>query len=122
MHDWWILLVACTFGTVLHEAQPQIQYRIHGSNASRPKEVGLKAALKQLDRVPALRRGMRRRVAQGAAFYARFADEMPATLARQSALFASLPQSAPGVRQYKMLKGGFLGPDPLRNFVQLLLI
>lgn len=122
MHDWWLLLVASAFGEVLHESQPQILYRIHGGNASRPRQVGVFAALKQLDRIQALRRGLRRRVVQGTAFHERFGAELPSPLAEQAALFASLENSAPGVRQYKMLRGRIFGSDPLRNLVQLLLI
>ena len=32
IHDWWITLLAATFGTIGHVARPLILYRQHGSN------------------------------------------------------------------------------------------
>jgi len=122
MHDWWLTLVASAFGRVIHDATPQIQYRIHGRNLSRPRQVGVLQALRQIERIPQLRRGMRRRLDQGRAFHDRFADDLPAPIARQAAQFAALGQSWPGLRQLRMIRGGFLGPDPFRNAVQLLLM
>lgn len=122
MHDWWLALVAGAFGKVIHDKTPHIQYRIHGKNVSRPKKVGLLSAFRQLNRIGDLRRGLRRRVRQGQAFHARFETSLPPKAAAQVAAFASLPQSLPVLRQIKMIRHGFVGPDMLRNAVQLLLI
>jgi glycosyltransferase involved in cell wall biosynthesis len=34
MHDWWIYLIAATFGDVIYDIQPQVLYRQHGKNVS----------------------------------------------------------------------------------------
>jgi glycosyltransferase involved in cell wall biosynthesis len=33
-HDWWICLIAASFGYLVYDPQPQVQYRHHGSNTT----------------------------------------------------------------------------------------
>ena len=40
MHDWWLLLLAMTFGRVDYCANPTLKYRQHGSNTVGAKKVG----------------------------------------------------------------------------------
>ena len=44
MHDWWILLILTLNGKVVYEPKPEVQYRIHDSNAvGLPKKRGMRA-------------------------------------------------------------------------------
>ena len=36
-HDWWSYLVAAAFGEVIYDIDPQVFYRVHGSNVSTPR-------------------------------------------------------------------------------------
>ena len=33
-HDWWVCLIAASFGHLVYDIQPQVQYRHHGSNTT----------------------------------------------------------------------------------------
>jgi glycosyltransferase involved in cell wall biosynthesis len=119
MHDWWLNLVAAAFGRVEFDPRPLVRYRIHGQNASRPREVGVCASFRQLDRLVLMRKRIRRRYAQGRALYERFGNTMPEPAREQIATFVKLQSLPAGLRQIAIVRGGFLWPGVWRNVVQL---
>lgn len=119
MHDWWLNLVAVAFGETVWDQEPHVSYRVHGSNVSRPRRVGIWAALSQLDRVRASRGNIRRRFAQGRSLYERFGDQLPASAHDTMKSFVDLQGVPAPARQLAMVKGGFLWPGVWRNLVQL---
>lgn len=120
MHDWFINLVAVLFGQVVPIPQPLIRYRIHGRNASRPRQVSVLASFGQLDRVRRLRHGMRQRARQAAllldTYGADLSPEDRAVLTR----FAALYEVGFVRRKLRLLRGRHFWPGLWRNTVQIL--
>ena len=63
-HDWWTQLIAAAMGKVICDPTVTALYRVHGGNASIPKEVGLVPYLKMGLDTSFLRRGLGRRIEQ----------------------------------------------------------
>ncbi|HEY0275309.1 MAG TPA: glycosyltransferase family 2 protein [Paenirhodobacter sp.] len=110
MHDWWINLVAASFGEVDYDPEPQILYRIHGRNVSKPRRTSLFHSAMQFDRYQRLHNILHKRVSQGSAFRERYLSDLPADARKTVEVFASLPSSGPLSRRWKLLKGGFFMP------------
>jgi glycosyltransferase involved in cell wall biosynthesis len=127
MHDWWLALVAVTFGhcECLHE--PLVLYRQHGDNDTGAKSLGILIALQVLldfySRVEASKRKEqeRRVIKQAQAF----ADQYRTTLSPRQletiAAFIDLPARSWLVRKYLVVKYGLYYHDTLRNIGNLLL-
>lgn len=122
MHDWWINLVAASFGRVDWDPVPQILYRIHGNNASNPEATTVIRALSQRRRVASGRQWIRLRLAQGQVFLATYRDELPAESLRVLEAFAAIPSAGPISRRWRLIAGGFRSPDLWRNAATVLLV
>lgn len=72
MHDWWISLVASTFGHIGIVPQPTILYRQHDSNDTGAKNYGWKYIYNRFLTRPRLDKYF----IQAEAFYTRFGDQM----------------------------------------------
>ncbi len=120
MHDWWLNLVAICFGRVIFDPEPLILYRVHGRNASRPKQVSVKAAFRQRrSRAGRFRHNLARRIAQGTALRDRYADALPAEMRRTLDRFAAIPGQNALARRVTLLRGRFFWPGLWRNLVSL---
>ncbi|WP_172332410.1 glycosyltransferase family 2 protein [Mangrovicoccus sp. HB161399] len=119
MHDWWITLVAAAFGEVIADPEPQILYRIHGRNASRPRKVSPLASLFQLERAHRMRLVIRQRIEQARLFRDRYAAILPEAERQRLALLLSVPAAGFLGRRVRMIRGGFLWPGVWRNIVGL---
>lgn len=117
MHDWWITLVAAAFGEVISDPEPQILYRIHGKNASRPRKVSPLAALLQLERVKRMRAVIHQRITQGQMFYDCYGPRLSENQRRQLELLLAVPQAGFVGKRLNLLRGGFLWPGLWRNLV-----
>lgn len=115
MHDWWINLTAAAFGVVDYDPEPRILYRIHGRNASRPRQVSLVHSLFQLDRFRRMRVILNQRFTQGRAFRDAYAADLPEAARRTLDLFASIPGADPLTRRVRLLRGRFFWPGLWRN-------
>ncbi|WP_411822909.1 glycosyltransferase family 2 protein [Leptospira sp. 'Mane'] len=48
MHDWWLALVACSFGKIITTEEPLIRYRIHQNNVVGGKSISVQRVFKTL--------------------------------------------------------------------------
>lgn len=114
MHDWWISLIAAACGTVVFDPVPHIDYRIHGSNVSNPREASASAAMGEANYRAVMQQKLAVRARQAAALAERLEATTPdaAALARQ---FAQLPEIGFVARRLSILRHGFLFPGVWRN-------
>lgn len=122
MHDWWITLVAASFGKVIADPEPQILYRIHGKNVSRPRKVSPLASLMQLERIKRMRRVIHQRIDQARMFLDIYGDRLPKSERDRLALLVSVPRAGFIGKRVNILRGGFLWPGVWRNVVSLVFV
>jgi glycosyltransferase involved in cell wall biosynthesis len=113
MHDWWLALVASSFGRLVPVREATILYRQHGRNdmgANRTPR-GLRTvpgALAALGKAGQLRAQLRRSAVQAGAFASRFAGELDAGERRLLQRFAELPECGPLERRWRLVRLGTL--------------
>lgn len=119
MHDWWISLVAAARGTVVYDPVPHIDYRIHGSNVSNPREASASAAMGEANYRAVMRQKLAVRARQAGALAAHLETAAPAdaALARR---FAQLPEIGFFARRLAILRHRFLFPGVWRNLAMAL--
>ncbi len=119
MHDWWISLIAAARGTVVYDSVPRIDYRIHGSNVSNPREASASTAMGEANYRAVMRQKLAVRARQAAALAERLGPEDPAA-ARLARRFADLPDIGFVARRLSILRHGFLFPGVWRNLAMAL--
>ena len=115
MHDWWLNLVAVTFGRVDIDPDPKVLYRIHGANASHPRRVSAVSMAARASIIGTVREKMARRIKQAWAFQLRFAGALPA---REQAVlddFVALGETGYLNRRLICANRGFRYPDLWRT-------
>ena len=128
MHDWWLAMVASTFGWVDAVASPTVLYRQHGRNDTGAMHWNLldkvqvlfvrkrrQAAIAQLDAVLARLEG------QATAFVDRYEKRLAPAERRMLHAFSSLRSRNFIMRRYLMLRYGFIYSNAMRNMGLLLL-
>lgn len=75
MHDWWLALVASTFGKIIHSKKALIAYRQHSNNQLGAQKFGsLKHLVHQKKKY---KHSVKAVFAQAKAFHAKYASELP---------------------------------------------
>ncbi len=125
-HDWWALLVAASLGRVDFLDRPTISYRVHGRNASQPKEITLRGLGRLVGKVSEARHEVRRRIAirerQAAPLLERFGARMaPERRAVIDAFLRVRGRSFLG-RRLALFGRGYTYPDLLRNAALLVFV
>jgi len=123
MHDWWLALVAATFGHIGHVAQPTVLYRQHGRNDSGAAPMGAVAAMGKLLAPSTLvqRTELDRHLQrQAAAFLQRYGDRLSAQDRDLLDVYSRLHEQGFFMERYYRLKYGFLYAGFLMN-IRLLL-
>ncbi len=127
MHDWWLALVAVTFGHLEYFHAPLILYRQHDSNDTGAKSWGALAALKLLlnfySRAETLKRNelVSRVIKQAQAFADQYRAALSPRQAAMIAAFVELPARSWLIRKYLVVKYGLYYHGTLRNIGSLLL-
>lgn len=113
MHDWWLALVASSFGRLVPVREATILYRQHGRNdtgANRSPR-GMRTvpgALAALGKAGKLRSQLYRSAVQAGAFASRFAGRLSAEERRLLEGFAELPECGPLRRRWRLVRIGTL--------------
>lgn len=121
MHDWWIGLIATTFGTVGYLEEPLLLYRQHEQNiiGNTSHRTYVKNRLEHLREQ---RNILLQTCAQAEAFLKIYGHELSKEQQTLLRMFADLPDTNWFLRRYRILKYGFLKSGWIRNLGVLLLI
>ncbi len=116
VHDWWVVLVASTFGKAAYISRPTVRYRQHGRNMLGASPGTLFVHLIRLPmylfKIVFERDRSRRRVQkmyrQGEAFYRRYRDHLEDDVRRDLAVFVDIPKRHFLVRVRALQKSAFM--------------
>jgi glycosyltransferase involved in cell wall biosynthesis len=121
-HDWWAQLIAAAMGKVICDPTVTALYRVHGGNASVPKEVGVIPYLKLGLDAGFLRRGLGRRIEQANALADAFAERMPPDKLKIIQRFTRLQSEGFLQRRFTLVTGNYLYHDLVRNMATFVLM
>jgi glycosyltransferase involved in cell wall biosynthesis len=119
--DWWLAMVAVTFGHFVAVPEATILYRRHGENATKdPYTASLMGALQRTVASPFnARRRLHYLIGQAAyqaeEFATRYADRLPASEADAVRALARLREMRPLARRYAILRHGLWFNSLLKN-------
>jgi glycosyltransferase involved in cell wall biosynthesis len=127
MHDWWLALVAATFGEIVPLVEPTVLYRQHGANTLGARSWSVWGGLRRFARDPAASARRARRIlsgtrAQAAAFRARFGERLDPRAARFFEEYAGLGSAGLVTRKVFPFRHDLWFDDPMRNGGLLLFI
>lgn len=119
MHDWWIALCACCFGTIECIKEPLYSYRQHSSNTLGAKKTGsfedMKARLTRQEQVD---ENYRRMFAQAAAFMGTYREWLTDTQRSTLQAYLALPLQSPIGRLRNIVRNHFCKSMALQTLAQ----
>jgi glycosyltransferase involved in cell wall biosynthesis len=121
-HDWWAQLIAAAMGKVICDPTTTALYRVHGGNASIPKQVGVVPYLKLGLDASFLRRGLGRRIEQANALADAFEGRMPPDKLKIIRKFARLQSQGFLQRRWTLVSGNYLYHDLVRSAATFVLM
>ncbi|MBV8796421.1 MAG: glycosyltransferase, partial [Hyphomicrobiales bacterium] len=107
-HDWWAQLIAAAMGKVICDPTTTALYRVHGGNASIPKQVGVVPYLKLGLDASFLRRGLGRRIEQANALADALEGKMPPDKLKIIRKFTRLQSQGFLQRRWTLVSGNYL--------------
>lgn len=122
MHDWWIALVAATFGKIAYISEPTVLYRQHQKNNVGARQWGLNYILSRLRNLEKVRIDIQKTIIQAKKFRETFQDHLLPEQLKIIDTYINLPNQAWATRKYQMIKHGFYQPTRLKNLGFFLLI
>lgn len=127
MHDWWLALVAASFGRIAFVRDTTVQYRQHGENAVGAKQFDFWARLLKGFKAPgqAYKRtkagiGLLERQAQE--FLRRYGARLPDALRQEVSRFATLSSQGFIERRLTILRHRFFAKGRLYGFMLLVAV
>lgn len=119
MHDWWMALVAASFGKIGVIDEPTLYYRQHGNNALGAQKFGSLRNLR--NRFQKLMNQEVRKFQQAATFYHRYHDLFDPFCRVLIEAFLTLPRKTWMQKRYTIYKHGFFKQGLLRNIADFML-
>ena len=121
-HDWWAQLIAAAMGKVICDPTATALYRVHGGNASVPKQVGVMPYLKLGLDASFLRRGLGRRIEQANALADALTGRMPPDKLKVIRRFTTLQSQGFVQRRWTLVSGNYLYHDLVRSVATFVLM
>ena len=121
-HDWWTQLIAAAMGKVICDPTSTALYRVHGGNASIPKQVGVVPYLKLGLDASFLRRGLGRRIEQANALADALGGRMPPDQMKIIRRFTKLQSQGFVRRRWTLISGNYLYHDLVRSVATFVLM
>ncbi len=121
MYDWWIGLVASTFGIVDFINIPTVLYRQHGENTVGAQKYNLYEAIIRLSKIKKIQFNFWNTVNQASAFLNRYSDEVDQELKKELRDFSKIEKMNYIQQRQVLLKHRFYKQGLLRNLGLLII-
>jgi glycosyltransferase involved in cell wall biosynthesis len=109
MHDYWLALVASSFGVVVPLQEPTVLYRQHGGNTVGMRQpMTLSQTLRRIIRDPQLQAKLTAAIRQANAFSRRFSSELSRSQHAELMAFQSLFENGYLLRRWLIVRHGLL--------------
>ena len=115
MHDWWLALVAATFGKVVYLDEPTILYRQHGKNTVGAKRWGVERILYKIQNSEEVRQSIVTTTCQAQALLDCYHNKMTFEQCRMVVAYADLPYMAKYQRIITAMRYGFFKHGLIRS-------
>lgn len=122
MHDWWLALVAASFGQVIALPEAGLQYRQHGRNGVGAQAWTPKLWLNKALAANRMRQALRNTQAQADLLLQAYAGELSLAQRDMLSAYAQLSTIPAWRRRYLLHKYGFFKTGLLRNLGMYLLV
>lgn len=121
MHDWWLALIAHTFGEKQYVSLNEILYRQHGNNTmGAKKSYGLAYKIKKLFSGEAVKKALNETYRQAGEFHHCFQEDLSPTLAEMLIHFAAMENMGKWDRIRQMKRYGFFRKRFKQKIAQIL--
>ncbi len=122
MHDWWMTLIASSFGKIDFIPEQLILYRQHGKNDTGAKIVNLNYSLKKAARKEEIISSLRKTFLQSQGFYNLFKKSLPPNIRKIVKAYTKIPYMNYPIKIKTLLKYKFLKQNFSRNIGLLIYI
>ena len=122
MHDWWIALIASSFGKIKYINEPTLLYRQHSYNDTGASEWNLKYILNKVKRLDGTVLSLKKAIKQAEEFAKLYYPELPQEYKNLLDVFISLPKVNFTKKIGWLIKYKFFRKGILRNLGLLLAI
>jgi glycosyltransferase involved in cell wall biosynthesis len=126
MHDWWLALVAATFGEIVYLPESTVLYRQHGLNAVGASSWSLGAVALRLLRSPGLQLGkarssVRRSQEQAAVFSARYWNALAPDVRAVVGGYGNIRAKSLPYRKAFLVRNRLWGRNPIYTAILMIL-
>jgi glycosyltransferase involved in cell wall biosynthesis len=119
MHDWWLGLVASSFGKIGYLSQPTILYRQHENNQVGAQGLTQKFILSRLQQPYRIRAYYQKTIKQTQIFLERYGSQLDSETQQILSAYATLSDQSFWQKRSIILKYGFFDSGWVRNMVLL---
>ena len=121
MHDWWLGLVAASFGKIIPLHESTLYYRQHQSNQIGAKAWGLTSVIEVVKNISDTRKAILKGIIQAETFYKYFEKDLPPDIKLLLETYISFPKLNKFSRVFLIFKNQFYKIGLLRNLGFILL-
>lgn len=121
MHDWWIALIATSFGKLVYLDEPLLKYRQHENNTLGAKS-DIAYAKENIAKMKKIRDSVYESCFQAEAFLTCYREQLNEEQKNVLLYFAEIPRLNWIMRKYRILHGKFYKTGWLKNIALLLII
>ncbi|EPC17559.1 glycosyltransferase family 2 protein [Lacticaseibacillus paracasei] len=123
MHDWWIALIAASFGTITFISTPTILYRQHEENVVGAQNVRSAAyVISKLRRFDSIRKGIQRTFDQAQFFHEEYNPCLRCNMKNVLDEFLRLPKKRKIGKIYSCIRNGFLKQSVIQIIGQFIFV
>ena len=122
MHDWWIALIAASFGKIAYISEPTVLYRQHQQNTVGARAWGINYIFSRAKNIEKIKTDIQKTIIQAKRFREIHENKLSKEQLEIINTYIDLPDKPLLLRKYLMIKNGYYQLGKLKNLGFLTLI